>query len=494
MKRNIITLLFFILTIALSCKKVDKEIDRQNAGSGIVAFAPASVLLGDTITAFVKVGIKNAGASLKIGNADVRVLSVTAAKWEGRDVEAWKIIVPANAPLGEPSAELTVNGQRQPAFYGLQLNEPPALIEGKVTVSLFAGAYHEKQNNDCGFEIIYPAKDGTALQAQFGRTNLVACSKTGGIIYVVEYIESYGCSGTPETQTTLVRKIENGMVTTIAGGGTNPNGNGLAAKLPTVVRGFAVAPNGLLYLTVFEQNFENDGYRHRIISIDPSSGKIATVTGGQIKEGYYGYIKDGPAQYTEILDAGDMCFDREGNLYFLDMNGLCIRKLDVKGNVTTLFGALKSEIIENETYLMVDYQRYGHEDGFGKDEARFGTLSGIAIANNGKLYVTDNGGGPYGKCIREINPETNEVATIIGKPFNVSGKETGTFKEVSGQPIGISDAFVGMDVDFDGNLLVTSMYGVLAMKLYKVDLQFETVKLIAGGGYTPDPTKTVPGS
>lgn len=490
--------LFFVCSILLvfiSCKKVDQEIDRQNAGSGIVGFSPATALLGDTVLAFIKIGMKDENASLRFGDAVVQVLEKKPGSFEGHQVEAWTIIVPRNAPFGEPPAALTVNGERMPAFYGIRLSEPPVLIEGKVTVSLYAGRYREKEYNDCGYQIIYPAKNGTLQESQFGQTGLVACSKTGRSVYVVDYYEPYTCSGQDlENTKRLIRKIENGTVSTIAGGGNDPNGDGLAAKLPDLVKGLAVHPNGLLYLSTTDQNYETGFIRSRIISIDPSSGKITTVAGGQMDEGeYYGKIKDGEGVNAKLFEPGDLSFDKDGNLYFLDMAGSCIRKLDTKNKVTTLFGPVKDILIGEETWLETDYAKRGHDDGYGNQEARFGTLTGIATAGNGKVYVVDNGGDKFGPNVREINPATQEVATVIGLPQGVRGKETGSFKEVSGRPDG-TQGYFGMDTDFDGNLLLTLQGDGYAMKLLKVDLQFETVKLIAGGGGQTDPSVPVAGN
>ena len=484
-----------ILMLCFSCKKIDKEIDRQNAESGIVAFSPESALLGDTVLVYIKTGQENASASLKIGDAAVEVLERKPGASGGRQVETWKIVIPKNAPFGEPSAELTVNGQRKPAFFGLRLTEPPALIEGKVTASLFAGIFREKEYSDCGYEQIYPAKDGALLQAQFGQTGLVACSKTGNTLYVVETYQPYNCGepDLPNTKT-LLRKIENGTVSTLAGGGTDPNGDGLSARLPDQVKGLAVSPTGLLYLSVIDVNGETGESKSSIISIEPNSGKIDLVAGGQKeKEGYYGKIKDGPALMAKLFEPGDLSFDREGNLYFLDKSGFCVRKMDAKGIITTLFGPTRTEIIDKETYLDTDYSRIGHEDGFGNQEAQFGLLTGLATAGNGKIYVVDDGGGKFGGCVRELNPQTGETATVIGLPRGMIGKETGSFKEVSGSPQG-GNGFFGMDTDFDGNLLLTRQYGGTEIKLFKIDLQFETVKLIAGGGGVIDPNKPMPGS
>jgi len=87
-----------------------------------------------------------------------------------------------------------------------------------------------------------------------------------------------------------------------------------------------------------------------------------------------------------------IAIDRAGNLYVADTMNHTIRRIDPAGNVTTIAGQAGES---------------GYADGAGST-ARFNEPSGIAVGDNGIIYVADTGN----HVIRKI--ESGNVSTIAG--------------------------------------------------------------------------------
>jgi len=95
----------------------------------------------------------------------------------------------------------------------------------------------------------------------------------------------------------------------------------------------------------------------------------------------------------------------EDTLYIGDANNRCIRKLNVAtGEVSTFAGPLPDSV------------KVGFADGFRYD-ARFNSITGLAVDSSGYVYVSDN--GPFsrdstsGNRIRKISP-AGQVRTLVG--------------------------------------------------------------------------------
>lgn len=108
------------------------------------------------------------------------------------------------------------------------------------------------------------------------------------------------------------------------------------------------------------------------------------------KTDYAGTSGQAGHQDGEVGDAlfkipRQMLFDRDGNLYIADSNNHCIRKITPEGIVTTVVGIPGSS---------------GYLDG-NPEDAQFNNPEGVAIDDDGIIYVADAGN----KCIRKLSIE-----------------------------------------------------------------------------------------
>lgn len=116
--------------------------------------------------------------------------------------------------------------------------------------------------------------------------------------------------------------------------------------------------------------FFTDLVNRRIRKID-TFGVITSIAG----ESFCAADGDGgPALEARLAYADGLAFDARGNLYFTEFGGNRVRMIDPEGITTTVAGT-------------------GHEgfagDGGPAGEAQLGDVTGIALAPNGDLYLTD---------------------------------------------------------------------------------------------------------
>jgi trimeric autotransporter adhesin len=123
-----------------------------------------------------------------------------------------------------------------------------------------------------------------------------------------------------------VRKVSNGVITTVAGNGTwgfrGDNGPATSAQLSGRFS-YAVDSAGNLYIA--------DG-NSRIRKV--SKGVITTVAGNG-RQGFSG--DNGPATSAQLSGPSSVAVDSAGNLYFADAGNLRIRKVS-RGVITTVAG------------------------------------------------------------------------------------------------------------------------------------------------------------
>jgi trimeric autotransporter adhesin len=197
----------------------------------------------------------------------------------------------------------------------------------------------------------FSGDNGFATNAQLSYPTGVAVDYAGNI-----YIADSG--------TNRIRKVTNGVITTIAGNGTEgysgDNGPAACAQLDQP-GGVAVDSAGDVYIA--------DTYNQRIRKV--TSGVITTVAG----VGTYGFSGDnGPAVGAELSFPDDISVDSAGNLYIADELNNRIRKV-TKGGITTVAG--------NGTA------------GFGGDSgpatnAQLNSPTGVAVDSAGNIYIADS--------------------------------------------------------------------------------------------------------
>jgi sugar lactone lactonase YvrE len=201
-------------------------------------------------------------------------------------------------------------------------------------------------------------------------------------------IDASGNLYVADRTTGLIRKITPAaVVTTFAGGGSGSgtNGTGTAASFAGPV-GLATDKNGNIYVA------EESGCRIRKIT---PSAVVSTLAGS----GTQG-TADGTGTAASFTDAYGIGVSPNGNVYVASGVSNTIRKITPAGVVTTFAGSATD----------------GETDGTGT-AATFGIPTGVAVDNNGNLYVSE-----LGNHIRKITP-SGVVTTFAG---STSGFADGT--------------------------------------------------------------------
>jgi gliding motility-associated-like protein len=176
-----------------------------------------------------------------------------------------------------------------------------------------------------------------------------------------------------------LRKIENDMVTTIAGSGITGNqlGPAMSAQFNK--------PYGVC-LDTAGNIFFVDRYNHQVKKLT-NTGMVVLVAGS----GAIGFA-DGPAASATFAHPQDITIDAVGNLYVSDIDNHSIRKISTTGVVSTFAG--------NGTA--------GFQDGIGT-QAKFNVPVGLFLDPCGNLFVTDH----ENHRIRKVDPSGN-VTTVAG--------------------------------------------------------------------------------
>jgi sugar lactone lactonase YvrE len=172
-----------------------------------------------------------------------------------------------------------------------------------------------------------------------------------------------------------------------------------------------------------------------------AQGRVETLAGSD--EGF----ADGPAQAALFNTPSGIAVDEDDNLIIADTSNNRIRKLDAKGQVTTLAGS----------------GARGIKDGQAS-EATFDAPVGVAVDAKGNVYVADT----YNDCIRKIATD-GQVTTLAGT--GVAGYKDGQVSEA------MFDTPCGIAVDQLGNVYVADT-GNRAIR--KITAQGDVIT-IAGG-------------
>ena len=148
-------------------------------------------------------------------------------------------------------------------------------------------------------------------------------------------------------------------------------------------------------------------------------------------------------------------FDKQGNMYIVELSGGRVHKLDTAGQFTTIAGD--------------GSEGYSGDGGPAKD-ATFNGMHNIAVTPAGDLYIADS----WNHCIRRIDGSTGIITTVAG----------------TGKPGFSGDGGPAADATF--NFLMCVSLNSTNDKLYvadlknrrirMVDLKTNTVSTVAGNG------------
>ncbi len=246
---------------------------------------------------------------------------------------------------------------------------------GNVYVSAFGDRmiYKITPNGDlsefAGQYLFWGTVDGTGSAARFPDPTGISIDQSGNLL-VAE-------------QRGAVRKITPaGVVTTYAATTGFAEEGPLSSVFFGGLSSIAVSPTGAIYLGDFTTNtlirrISNDGMVTTIASSSALSG-TADGVGTAVR-------------FSRIIRG--IAVESNGTVYVADSRSNTIRRIAPGGVVSTFAGSAEQS---------------GSADGIGT-AARFYGASGIAVSNNGTLYVADSGN----HLIRRITPQ-GVVSTLAG--------------------------------------------------------------------------------
>lgn len=206
----------------------------------------------------------------------------------------------------------------------------------------------------------YAGDGGLAVDAELEFPASVAVDSAGNV-----YIADSGNN--------VIRKITNGYINTIVGGGaTSQQLNGPSAVLVDA------------HLNVYI--CDNNGLR--VLEYSPTSGAV-NVLAGDGNDGFSGDF--GPATDAELGDPASIALDSKGYLYIADTDNNRIRKVYPDGTIATIAGFGIPAYTGNGGPALAATLNFPH---------------GVAV-NGGNVYIADTGND----VIRVLKPVTPAIAS-----------------------------------------------------------------------------------
>lgn len=238
-------------------------------------------------------------------------------------------------------------------------------------------------------------------------------------------------------------------IVTIAGTGERGfDGDGGAAAEAKINNPFGVVigPDNHIYFC--------DTGNHVMRKIDRETGVITTVAGTGGVKGYDG--DGGPATEAKCFEPYEVRFDKDGHMFFVEMQNHIVRRVDAKtGIISTVAGTGEKGF---------------SGDGGAATKATFNRPHSIQFGADGNLYICDIGN----HRVRRVDMKTGVVDTICG-----TGKSEGP---PDGAKISPNTPLKGpraLDFDEDGNMWLALREG---NAVFFFDFEAGTIHHIAGTG------------
>ena len=236
-----------------------------------------------------------------------------------------------------------------------------------------------------------------------------------------------------------VRFVTGGAVARTRFAGDGGPAEAALLNFPTAV---AVDTDGNVYIA--------DTLNHRIRMVDVATGTIRTIAGtGQAR-----YSGDGgPAISASLQDPAAIVIDGRDRLYIADQSNNRVRAVDLRtGRISTIAG--------NGTAAY-------NGDGIPAAEASLAGPSGLALGQDGILYIADTFNGR----IRSVDLETGTIQTAAG--------DGGEYRFQDGdESVSLSRPY-GIAVDRQGNIFLTDSDSHL-LRVY--DKARRVTRRVAGNG------------
>jgi sugar lactone lactonase YvrE len=203
-------------------------------------------------------------------------------------------------------------------------------------------------------------------------------------------VDSAGNIYIADTSNQRIRKVSGGVITTVAGGGAQVDDNGPATGAQLLSPyGVGVDSTGNLFIA--------DTSNNRIRKVD---GGVITTVAGNGAVGFGGFSGDnGAATSAQLYYPGGVAVDSAGSLYIADGANNRIRKV-ANGVITTLAGTGTP----------------GYSgDGGPATSAQLNAPSGVAVDSVGDVYIADT----TNSRIRKVSG--GSITTVAGHGGNVYG-------------------------------------------------------------------------
>jgi uncharacterized protein (TIGR03437 family) len=290
-----------------------------------------------------------------------------------------------------------------------------------VAVDSAGNLYIADTNNQCIREVangVIATVAGSGTPGYTGDNGLATSAQLNGPTAVA--VDSAGNLYIADTNNQCIRKVANGLITTVAGNGTRgyrgDNGPATSAQLNNPY-GLAVDAAGNLYIA--------DSSNNRIRKV--SGGLIATVAGN----GTPGFSGDnGPAIGAQLGYPQGVAVDSAGNLYIADAGNNRIRKV-ANLSIATVAGT--------------GTLGFSGDAGLAT-KAQLNNPDGVAVDSAGNLYLADT----FNNRIRKVSNAV--IATVAGNgTLGFSGDNGPAASAQLAYPWGVA-------VDSVGNLYIAD-YG-----------------------------------